>query len=296
MIDRLKRNWLVVVLVLAVGYLVMKDYVGVRQYASYGASIGGMGGQAMPMEAKLDMGVSSGFVGEAAPIAQMERMVVQDTDMSLLVKDVMVVIDSVEKTVVDLGGYMVSKNINRPEEAATGYITVRVPIEKRENALELFRKMGVRVVSENVYGRDVTDQYVDIDERIRTLEKTKAKMQSILDQATKVQDLMSIQVQLNQIQQQIDALKGQQKYLEQTAKLTRITVNLSTDELALPYAPDTAWRPGVVFKTAVRALVQATRSVVNALIWLMVFIPLLVVVVFAGWLIKKIWVRFPRKL
>ena len=283
------------ILALVVGYFVLRDYVGVRQYASNRMSFGGMG-LAVPMETKLDMGVvSNGFVGEAAPVDQIERMVVQDTDMSLLVKDVMVVINSVEKTVVDLGGYMVSKNINRPEEAATGYITVRVPIEKRESALELFRKMSVRVVSENVYGRDVTDQYVDIEERISTLEKTKAKMQLILDQATKVQDLMNIQTQLNQIQQQIDALKGQQKYLEQTAKLTRITVTLSTDELALPYAPDTAWRPGVVFKTAVRALVQATRSVVNALIWLVVFIPLLALIVFAGWLIKRIWVRFPRK-
>ena len=148
---------------------------------------------------------------------------------------------------------MVNKNLNQPEGAATGSIIIRIPEEKREATLIEIRKAGVKVISENVSGYDVTDQYVDIGERIAQLERTKAKIEEIMSKATRVADLIDIQNQLNYIQQQIDSYRGQQKYLEQTAKLTRITVWLATDELALPYTPDESWRPEVIFKNAVRS-------------------------------------------
>jgi hypothetical protein len=120
------------------------------------------------------------------------------------------------------------------------------------------------------------------------MEKTKAKIQAIMDQATRVSDLIDIQNQLNNVQRQIDNYKGQQKYLEQTAKLTRITVNLSTDELALPYTPDKAWRPEAVFKAAVRSLVGLLRSVAGGLIWIAVFAPALAVLVAVAWVIRRL--------
>ncbi len=220
----------------------------------------------------------SGIGRELAPVASDQRMVIQNTNMSMLVKDVPESVKGIEKIATELGGFMVDKSLTKPEGAASGHITFRVPTEKRESALDKIRLLGVRVVSENVYGDDVTDQYVDTATRIANLERVKAQMETILGQAVRVQDLMEVQIQINNIQEQIDSLKGQQKYLEQTAKLTRISVSLSTDELALPYAPDTAWRPAVVFKTAVRSMVGALRSVADMVIWMVVYLPVILIV------------------
>ena len=292
-VDWIKSNWLLSLLILVVGYFVARDYFGVSLYRDsasldMGYGVGGGGVIAKTMIAP------DRFVPESAPVAQTERLVVQDTDLSLLVKDVSGSIEIIENAAVSLGGYMVNKNMNQPEGAATGYITIRVPIEKREMALGEIRKAGVKVVSENVYGYDVTDQYVDMEERINQLEKTKAKIEAIMDQATRVADLIEIQNQLNYIQQQIDSYKGQQKYLEQTAKLTRITVNLSTDELALPYTPDEAWRPEAVFKNAVRMMIQVLRFFANAVIWAVVFIPILALVGVIYWLLNFLRQRYMK--
>jgi hypothetical protein len=88
-----------------------------------------------------------------------------------------------------------------------------------------------------------------------------------------VSDMLNVQRELLNVQQQIDAIKGQQAYLEGSAKLTRISVYLSTDELALPYAPDDSWRPSVVLKEAIRSLILNVRGILNALIWIAVFFP-----------------------
>lgn len=280
-----KRNWLVVLMGAVILFLLFRNNLGVMSTTRY-ESAGGVAEMGY-LAPSLNLAKSISM-RQPAPTEQTERMTVQDTNMSMLVADVAVVLKGIEKQAVAAGGYMVNKNISKPEGAANGYISLRVPTEKREETMDVIRGLGVKVVSENVSGYDVTDQYVDIEGRIASLAKTKAKIEAIMDQATRVSDLMDIQMQLTNIEQQIDSYKGQQKYLEQTAKLTLISVSLSTDELSLPYAPDKAWRPTVVFKMAVRSLVGTLRDVGSAAIWIVVYAPVWVVVLGAIYLFKKI--------
>ncbi len=296
-LDWIKKNWIIGLLLAYIAYGWMQNNLGRIGYSVGGSSYSGvamtdMAAPAPMMTKSLSLGGSNMMYREAAPVEQANRMVVQDTNMSMLVKDVAKAIKEIEKTVTVAGGYMVNKGLSRPEGAASGNISVRVPVTKREDVLEEIRGYGVKVVSENVYGSDVTDEYVDLEARLANLNKTKAKMEAIMDQATRVEDLMSVQNQLNSIQMQIDSLKGQQKYLEQTAKLTLISVSLSTDELALPYAPDGVWRPEVVFKNAVRSMLGTLRSVANLIIWTFVYIPVIILVVLVIWLLRMFKNRF----
>jgi len=187
----------------------------------------------------------------------------------------------------NLGGFLINSGLSKPEGVASGNISVRIPEEKRTQALESFKKLAVKVVSESVYGNDVTDQYVDLESRLEVLNKTKAKYEEILKSAQKVTDIMSVQEQLTYLQTQVDDLKGQQKYLEQSAKLSKIVVYLSTDELALPYAPTNQWRPLVIFKNAIRSLVEIFRGLGSILIYLIVFIPIIIPVILIIRVIKR---------
>ena len=214
-------------------------------------------------------------------------MVITETTMSVVVKDVSEAIKTVQQKSESLGGYMVNSHLSKPEETASGSITIRVPKEKLIEALEAFRRVGLRVVDENVSGRDVTDQYVDLEARLTTLNKTKAKFEEILDRATQIQDLLNVQRELINLQSQIDSIKGQQQYLSQSAKLSKITVYLSTDEFSLPYTPKQAWRPEVIFKLAVRSLVSNLRNLGSALIWIVVYSPIWLPILGTAWFIKR---------
>jgi len=221
-----------------------------------------------------------------------ERMVIKNSNLSLLVKDVRAQADSALSYAKRVGGYMVSTSYTRPDESPFAEITVRVPTEKLDATLNYFRSLALKVTSENLVGTDVTETYTDIKARISTLEKTKSILEGILTKAIAVSDIVSIQEKILYTQEQIDALKGQEKAIEQNAAFTKVTVYLSTDELALPYTPDTAFRPTVIVKQATRSLLNSLRIGGEALIWIAVYsiiwLPVLVIFfVYRRWKRRK---------
>lgn len=284
----IKRNWFLIVVLVVVLYST-RNTLGVSQiFPSLKTESNTM--MTLDSAASGGMGVASTKMmvsRDYAPTASADRIVIKNSSLSLQVKDVSQTITAIETTARELGGYLVNSNLSRPDTAASGSISIRVPEEKRTEALDRFKKMSVKVVSESIYGNDVTDQYVDLDAQMELLNKTKEKYQSILDKATRVEDLLNVQQQLTSLQQQIDSIKGQQKYLDQSAKLTLVTIYLSTDDLALPYAPSNEWRPAVVFKEAVRSLISSIRGVGNLLIWGIVYLPILLPIGLVVWYLQK---------
>lgn len=292
MINFIKKNWAVIILLLIVLLWIKNTYsvqnlsinstknnslMSDMAYApSAGSSFGG--------SAKISLFPSGSSV---APSESTSRIVIQDTGLSLQVKDVSKTINEIEETTKTLGGFLINSNLTKPDTAANGSISIRIPEDKRKQAMEAFKSMAVKVVSESVSGTDVTDQYMDIDARIEVLNKTKTKYEDILQKAEKVNDLMNVQQELINLQSQIDSLKGQQKYYEQSAKLSKIVIYLSTDELALPYAPTNEWRPAVVFKEAVRSLVGMFRGIGSLIIWAIVYIPILIPIILVIFYLKK---------
>jgi hypothetical protein len=212
------------------------------------------------------------------------RLVIQESDVSLLVKDVVDTRNKILQFATSKGGYMVTASTSNPQDAPTANVTIRIPSDKLQESLDFFHSLSVKVVSENLLGQDVTDQYVDIDTRIKLLESTKARYEDILSKATEINDITNLTSQILNIQSQIDSYKGQQSSLEKNAKLAKLTVYMSTDEIALPYAPSDTFRPNVIFKLAVRSLVKSLRSIATYFIWIVVYsvvwVPLLLLYVF----------------
>lgn len=284
-INWLKHNKLTTLLILVVAYLLLQSNgpipLSTRNFEQAGAAK-----NTMDVAAIRGLPVSGGGA-DIPPTSQDNRLVIRDTTMSLVVQDVAGAIKIIQQKAESLSGYLVDSHLSKPEESASGSISVRVPEDKLSDALDTFRKAGLRVVDEQVSGQDVTDQYVDLDARLATLNKTKAKFEDILDRATQIQDLLNVQRELVNLQAQIDSVKGQQQFLSQSAKLSKITVYLSTDEFSLPYSPKESWRPNVVFKLAVRSLVANLRNIGTALIWILVYTPIWGTIAGLVWIFRK---------
>lgn len=269
----LKNNKLTVFLFLVVVYLLLKN----RPVTFNSRQAGFSGSDLMlvsPAAEETSLLSRKGALYEsAAPQPDItDRLVVEESNMSLVVDSVRQKTDQIIDYATSKGGYMVSSSVTQPEEVPFATVTVRVPAKELRPALDYLRGLAVKVTSENLTGYDVTDQYVDIESRLVTLAKTKAKFEEILAKAEKVEDILAVQRELISLQQQIDNLKGQQEYLAKTAENARLTVYLSTDEWMLPYTPDEkAFRPKVIFKTAVRSMVRALRLVAQLAIWVAVY-------------------------
>lgn len=274
MINWIKTHKLILVLFLVIA-LLLKD----RLYPIVGF-------QGRPVElfgipsahresATLDLKRSSVAFGPASGVESQvttsDRVVIQESSLSMVVNDVRKTRDEIIAYVKGLGGFMVQSSYNRPEESPYASITVRVPTEKLDESLKYFRARAVKVTNETLLGTDVTESYRDLETRLETVRKTQVKFNELLAKATEVQDILTVQRELITLQDQIDQVIGEKQAIERNTQLTRITIYLASDELALPYVPDQAFRPAVIFKQAVRNLVETLRWVGGSLIWVGVY-------------------------
>lgn len=298
-IDWVKSHKLTALLFLLVLYFVWKSFFGgfyglnsVSLERSVGRGSFGTAGIANP-SVSMDSYGSDMATKSISPIfpstpefapqgGVSNRMVVQNSSLSLLVTNVVESRNKILDYTKQVGGYMVQADTSNPQEEATASITVRVPSARLDEVLSFYRSQSVKVVSENLMGTDVTDQYVDIDARVETLTKTKVQMEALLDQAVQISDLTNLTREVLSIQSQIDALKGQQESLKSNADFTRVTMYLSTDEIALPYTPNETFRPGVIVKLAVRSLISHLRQLATTFIWVAIYaviwVPVLVII------------------
>jgi hypothetical protein len=163
--------------------------------------------------------------GESVPLPE-ERMIVRNGDISLVVEDVLETRDEIAQLAERLGGWVVNSNIYGEEEETRGWISIRIPSDKFDQALAELRGLALRVNSESTSTEDITEQYVDLQSRLRNAEATESQYLALLDKATEVEDILAIYESLSQIRYEIEQIKGRMQYLERTSAMSLISINL----------------------------------------------------------------------
>lgn len=290
------KNISVILVILFLGFLGLRQsaYNFGRSYISpnYGMYTSDAAAPAVGLSSSSKMASTTMYPQAGEYYGADERKFQTDTSYSIQVKKVKDVITTLETKAKELGGFLVSKDIRTPDGAENGYVSVRIPNDKVDDFKKTISDNSVKIVSEYSWGNDITKQYVDTAERLRTYEATKAIYEQMLNKATAFDDILRAQQLIIQTQDQIDALKGDMQYLDGQSKTTLITVNLSTDEYELPLAPSQAFRPEAEFKNAVRSLLVTLRQVAYAVIWLAVYAVVLIPAFLLG---KFVWKKFIKR-
>jgi hypothetical protein len=205
------------------------------------------------------------------PVSQ-DRLVIRNANLTLVVTDPTASVEAITKMAEGMGGFVVSSYLYETAygtgnlTTTQGTITVRVPADKLDEALDSIKAGAIEVRSENISGEDVTQQYVDLQSRLRNLEAAEEQLQEIMGSATTTEDVMMVYNQLVQVRGEIESVKGQMQYFEQSARLSAITIELIPDAAAQPLQI-AGWRPEGTAKAAVEALIQALQFLADAGIW-----------------------------
>ncbi len=200
-------------------------------------------------------------------------MIVRTGQMSLVVADVIKARDDIAQLATTLNGYVVSSQIYGEEQDMRGYISIRVPDEKFDQALAELRDLAVRVTSESTNSQDVTLEYVDLQSRLKNAEATENQYLALLEKATDVEDILRIYDSLSRVRSEIEQIKGQMQYLERTSSMSLISVNLTPVATATPLV-HVGWSALEVLKAAVRGIVIFGQWLGTIAIWLLIFIPI----------------------
>jgi len=224
-----------------------------------------------------------------------ERMIVRTANIALLVKDTEGSVTQIKDIVGGLGGYVVEMRLWRDQEQLRGTVTVRVPAESLDEALTRFKGLAVRVESESGSSQDVTEEYSDLGAQLRNLEATEEELRELLatvrQQTGKAEDILAVYRELTQIRGQIEQLKGRMQYLERTSAMSAVTIELTPDVLAVPITVG-GWRPSETVSRALRALLTTMRTLLDAAIWVVLYVlPVVAVLVVPALALWSLWRR-----
>ena len=151
--------------------------------------------------------------------------------------------------------------------------SIRVPDGKYEPTLAELRNLAVRVKSESTDSRDVTEEYIDLEARLKNAEATESQYLALLEKATDVEDILRIYDSLSRVRSEIEQIKGRMQYLERTSSMSLISVRLEPEATAKPLVR-AGWSALEALKSALRGIVTFGQWLGTAAIWLIIFIPI----------------------
>ncbi len=233
-----------------------------------------------PMESyNSGMPADRAAVAVGQPANSVERLVIRNANLGIVVKDPAETLDGIIKMAEEMGGFVVNSNLYQRQlsdgvQVQEAYITVRVPAVRLTEALDRIKAYvenpTTDVLSENVTGQDVTSEYTDLKSRLRNQEDAAEQLRKIMAEARRTEDVLSVLNELRNVNEQIELLKGQIKYYEESAAMSAISVNIQAQETVAPLSIG-GWKPQGVARDALQALINAYQTIANGVIWAVIF-------------------------
>jgi hypothetical protein len=261
------------------------------------AEAGAAGDLAYAAQERSQPAADSGAAPPPAPLAQ--RKLVKTVDLELRVRDTEATAARLRDLAERQGGYLAAMNASRRNDLLHYTLTLRVPVERLEETVALVKEGAERVEREAIRTEDVTDRFVDLEARLRTLRATEDELRQLLaesrERARKVDEIMAVYQQLTTIRSQIEQIQGQLQSLGALAALSTVNVQLVPTEAARPLVA-AGWQPGDTVRGALRTLVSALQGLADlAIVLLIVGMPLLVAIALPVWLAVRLVRRWARR-
>jgi hypothetical protein len=257
---------------------------------SSGLDVGGYGGgspdnYAMPAEAPAAPEPAQFYAEDASrafdlsydeAVAQSnvpatERLVIQIVDMSIVVTDPKARMQEISDLAVEMGGFVVSSNLYQSTygpnniEVPGANMTIRIPSQRLDEALESIKEGAVEITYENRSGQDVTSQYVDLQSRLSVMQDAEKKLLEIMENADTSEDVLAIFLQVQNVQTEIEVLKGQIKYYDESVALSAVSIGLVAEAGTQPIEIG-GWKLPETANQAVQDLIRFTQGFAQFLV------------------------------
>ncbi|MCH7578539.1 MAG: DUF4349 domain-containing protein [Chloroflexi bacterium] len=174
-----------------------------------------------------------------------DRKIIRTATLELEVEAVGAAVQEVESIAVAAGGFVSRSSVFieeppelgeeddvAPRRTQTATVTIRVPAEVYASVMSQLRGIAEEVKSEISEASEVTEEYTDLQARLRNLEATEAGYLELLTKAEEIPDILTVQDRINSVRLEIEQVQGRVNLLDSLTDLATITV-----QLTLPVAP-----------------------------------------------------------
>ncbi|GAA3786575.1 DUF4349 domain-containing protein [Streptomyces phyllanthi] len=212
--------------------------------------------------------------------------IIRTASLTVQVKDVPEALDEARTATENAGGFVGNETTTRDGDGRERTrVVLRVPTGEYDEVLADLEGVG-KLIDRRKKAEDVTEQVVDVDSRIKSQRASVVRIRELMDQATKLSDVVTLEGELSRRQADLESLLAQQQSLKDRTSLATITLSLSETPVK---KADKDEDPGVL-----DALAGGWNAFVAALRWLVVAVAAVLPFAVSLALLVVLWVRVVR--
>jgi hypothetical protein len=215
-----------------------------------------------------------------AAAAPPELLIIRTGSLELEVGDLPAAVDEARRQVAAAGGYIDSSEESAAGGEAGASVVYRVPADHWDATVAAIRGVATEVRHATVHTEAVTEQVVDLGARIANLRTTEAALQEIMNQATKIPEVLEVQAELTGVRGEIEQLDAHKENLENRAAYGSLAVTFRLPATPVTQEVQQGWDPATDVDRATGLLIGLGQTLTTAGIWLaIVGLPMFVAIV-----------------
>jgi hypothetical protein len=197
-----------------------------------------------------------------------DKKIIKNGDLTFKVANADKAASDIATVAKNNGGEVFSSNFyENTSNVKSGTVTVKVPVVNFEKTFNELKKIASLVVRESTIGQDVTQEYTDLQSRLKNKKAEEQAFANILLQSGKIDDVLKITKELARVRGEIELLQGQIRFMDSQTDMSLITVNLSEDD---NITISDSWRPLQIAKDAVNSLISKVQKFISFVIVLVI--------------------------
>lgn len=175
-----------------------------------------------------------------------DRKIVKNAVITAEVKDYNAFYSSLRQKLDPIGGYIAGEEQDQTEYKIQNSITIKVPVEQFDDALVNLTQGALAITEKRVSSQDVTTEIVDTRSRIEAKKQMRERYMDLLKGAKNINDILTMEKEINGVQEQIETAGGRVNYLRHAAVFS--TIHLTYFQVLNAEAPKNTDEPGFGMK------------------------------------------------
>jgi hypothetical protein len=153
-----------------------------------------------------------------------ERKLIKEGDIRFRTKDVKETKALIVKAVQELGAYISKDNANDYPDRIEHSMVIRVAADKFDLLLDKISKSTEELETKNIDILDVTEEYIDVESRVKTKKELEIRYRELLKKATKVDEILNIEREIGTLRADIESIEGRLNFLKDQVSFSTLKV------------------------------------------------------------------------
>jgi hypothetical protein len=171
------------------------------------------------------------------PNLVVEKKIIKDARIGLEVEDYAQYRINLDSAIFKAGGYISSDNLDKNDYNINCQLVIRIPADYFDKFVSSVEEGSEKLLYKNISARDVTEEFIDIEARLKTKKEVEKRYIQLLSRAKNIKEILEVEEKLRVLREEIESKEGRLKYLQKQVSYSTVHLNI-TQSFEYKYEPE----------------------------------------------------------